>query len=212
MLAEAITGRPIRGSWMADPEVFRIYELFKKVYKSQDVVAVPLILGKNTLVHGSLGPAVERLAGDPGRRDVARAELPPLARRLLDEVEASGEVRMDRWTASTTQGRNARLRLERALLATSRDLHTERGYHTAVVMPWSRSRIAMRFGEQAEQLNFNDACDLLLLAAVRSAVVAPEREVRRWFVAGAHRIDALLMGDLLRRLIAGRTSWLTRDV
>lgn len=210
MLAEAITGRPIRGSWMADPEVFRVYELFKKVYKDQDVVALPLILGKDTLVDSSLGPAVERVAGDPERANLARAELPPLARRLLDEVEASGEVRMDRWTVSTARGRNARRRLERDLLVMSREMHTEHGYHTAVVMPWSRSRIAMRFGPPAGQLSYDDACDALVLAAVRSAMVAPEREVRRWFAFAQERIDALLGRGILARLMTGRVAWITQ--
>ena len=209
MLAEAITGRSIRGSWMADPEVYRVYEFFKKVYKHQDVVALPLILGKETLVHGSLGPAVQRVASDPDRRNEARAGLPPLARRLLDEVEASGEVRMDRWTASTVQGRNARLRLERDLLVMSRDLHTERGYHTAIVMPWSQSKIAARYRVEGQRLRFPDAVDQVIVAGVRSAVTAPEREIRRWFVFGRERIDELLRSGGLVQFKSGNAAWIT---
>src|SRR2546427_642783 len=33
-LAEAIAGRQLRGSWMANPEVFRIYKVLGKVHRS----------------------------------------------------------------------------------------------------------------------------------------------------------------------------------
>ncbi len=211
MLAEAITGRPIRGSWMADREVYRIHGLFKKVHKHRDIYAAPLILGKETLTHVSLGPAVARIAGDPERRAGARRALAPLARRLLDEVERTGSVRMDRWTSSTVQGRKARLQLERELLVVSRDLHTERGYHTAIVMPWSSSRIARSFGARARRLDYSEAVDQVFMTAVRSAVIAPEREVRRWFMFGVERIGALVATGRLRRLQAGRITWLTCD-
>ena len=209
MLAEAITGRSIRGSWMADREVFRIYKLLKKIYKSEEISSLPLILGKETLVHASLGPAIARVAGDSERRSAARAELPPLARRLLDEVEASGEVRMDRWTASTAQGRHARLRLERDLLVMSRDLHAERGYHTAIVMPWSQSKIAARYGVEGQRLRFPDAVDQVIVAGVRSAVIAPEREVRRWFVFGRERIDELVRSGGLVQFKSDNAAWIT---
>ncbi|TMI71548.1 MAG: hypothetical protein E6H05_12245, partial [Bacillati bacterium ANGP1] len=115
-LSEAIAGRQMRGGWMANPEVFRIYKVLGKVHRSDAVVTAPLILGRETLLDVTLGPAVVRIAGDLKRRDAARASLPPLAKRLLADVEAHGEVRMDRWPASTKRGREARLWLERLLL------------------------------------------------------------------------------------------------
>src|SRR2546426_7852526 len=207
-LAEAIAGRQLRGSWMANPEVFRIYKVLGKVHRSDAVVTAPLILGRETLLDVTLGPAVARIAGDAKRRKAARASLPPLAKRLLADVEAHGEVRMDRWPASTERGRAARLRLERLLLVVSRDLHTESGYHTAVVTPWRKSRIAVRFGKHAKRLRLDEAEDQLILAAVQSAVVGPEREVRRWFVFGAQRVDVLMQEGKLGRLRSVRRSWL----
>jgi len=207
-LAEAIAGRQLRGSWMANPEVFRIYKVLGKVHRSEAVVTAPLILGREALLDVALGPAVARIAGDPKRRDAARATLPPLAKRLLADVEEHGEVRMDRWRASTKRGREARLWLERLLLVVSRDLHTESGYHTAVVTPWRKSGIAVRFGKFAKRLSLDEAEDQLILAAVRSAVVAPEREVRRWFVFGARRVDRLMHEGKLERLRSVRRSWL----
>ncbi len=208
-LAEAIAGRQLRGSWMANPEVFRIYDILGEVYKSDAIVSAPLVLGKETLLDASLAPAVARIAGDPKRRKAARASLPRLAKRLLADVEVRGEVRMDHWTASMPHGREARRLLERLLLVASRDLHTEHGYHTAVVVPWSKSKIAQRYGEPAKKLMLEEAQDQLILAAVKSAIIVPEREVKRWFVFGVERIEVLPREGKLERLRSGRTSWVT---
>lgn len=208
VVAEAIAGHPLRGSWMANPEVFRIYNILKKVHASKQVVSAPLILGKETLLDASLGPSVVRIAADPRRRETAISGLPPLAQRLLRQVEVEGEVRMDRLAISTAPGRKARLLLERELLIVSRDLHTERGHHTAVVMPWSRSKAAARFARRAMPLTYDEACDALVLAAVRSAVIAPEREVRRWFVFRADRVALLIAEGLVTRVRGGRAACL----
>ena len=207
-LAEGITGRALVGTWMADRSVYRIYAIVKAVLKAPSVVAVPLILGKLTLLHRSLAPAAARLAADPARRQSAIAQLPPLARQLLAQVEAEGEVRMDRLSVPTSQGRRARGLLERDLLVVSRDLHTEHGYHTSVVIPWTDSPIARRFVRQASRLAYEEAQDLLVRSAVQSAVCVPEREARRWFVFGPARFDALVERNQLQRLTSGGTTWL----
>ena len=211
-LAEAIAGRQLRGSWMANPEVFRIYKVLGKVHRSDAVVTAPLILGRETLLDDTLGPAVARIAGDPKRRNAVRASLPPLAKRLLADVEAHGEVRMDRWPASTKRGREARLWLERLLLVVSLDIHTEAGHHTALVTPWRKSRIVGRFGKRASRLRLQDAQDQLIVAALKSAVIAPEREVQRWFVFGARRVDRLIHDGKLERVRSGSTAWLRISV
>ncbi len=207
-LAEGITGRALVGSWMADRHVYRIYAIVKAILKIPSVVAVPLILGKLTLLHRSLAPAAARFAADPARRQLAIAQLPRLARQLLAQVEAEGEVRMDRLSVPTSQGRRARGLLERELLVVSRDLHTEHGYHTSVVIPWADSPIARRFVRQAPRLAYEEAQDLLVRSAVQSAVCVPEREARRWFVFGPARFDALVERNQLRRLTSGGTTWL----
>ena len=207
-LAEGITGRALVGSWMADREVYRIYTIVKAVLQVPSVVAAPLILGKQTLLDQSLAPAVARLAADPARRKSAIAQLPHLARQLLAQVEAEGEVRMDRLSVPTTQGRRARGVLERELLVVSRDLHTERGYHTSVVTPWADSPIARRFTRRARRLAYEEAQDLLVRSAVQSVVCVPEREARRWFVFGPARFDALVARNHLQRVTSGGQVWL----
>lgn len=194
---------------MANPEVHQIHDLLGPIYKNADVLSAPLVLAKDTLIHVSLAPAVERIADDPNRRAKAVAALPPLARRLLDDLERTGSVRMDRWSASSKKARAARLRLERGLLVTSREFHTESGYHTSVVMLWSQSKIATQFSAKARRLPYEDAVDEVVLAAVRSAVLAPEREVRNWFVFGQDRFDELLRKGHLARLKAGKIVWIT---
>jgi hypothetical protein len=211
MLAEAIVGHPIRGSWMADPEVFRIHRLMHRVHRSGGVVAESLVEGKETLIDPSLGPAVERVASDRARRDGALRDLPPLARKLLDEVESTGEVRMDRWRASPKGGRVARMMLERRWLVVSRSIHTESGYHTALVRPWKLSPIAARFGKASRRLGYEDAQRRLWRAAVRSAVVVLEGEARKWFPFGDAALYLLLETGELQRRPEGRKIWLTSE-
>lgn len=208
ILAEAIAGRHLPGSWMTHPEAGRIYKLLGHLARSGTVTA-PLILGKETLCDPSLGPAVERVATDPARRQAALDTLPLLARQLLETVEAKGELRMDRWTASTPPGRRARVLLERHLLVRGTSFHTERGYHTSLVRPWAESTISQRFATQARRLSLRDAYDQLLIAAVYAAVLAPESEIRRWFIFGDDRMDALIAQRLLVRISRDRQNYLT---
>jgi hypothetical protein len=104
--------------------------------------------------------------------------------------------------------RRTRLRLERDLLVVSRDIHTEHGFHTAVLMPWAQSKIAKTYRAQARRLVLEEAVDKILLAGIRSAVLASEREVRRWFVFGEHRLDALVAARAMQRLGSGKNAWL----
>ena len=208
MLAEAIVGHAIRGSWMADPEVFRIHRLMRRVHRSPALVSAPLIEGKGTMIDAALGPAVQRIAGDGTRREAVIHRLPPPARALLREVESSGEVRMDRWRVSAAAGRDARLRLVAQWLVSSASIHTESGYHTALVRPWRTSAIAVRFAKSAARLDYDDACRRLWQAAARSAVIVPEREARRWFPFGDAGLGDLIDAGRIQRLTAARRTWL----
>lgn len=196
-LSEAIAGRALAGSWMAHPEAGRIHKILADLRK-HDFISAPLVLGKDVLMHPALGPAVERVASDRERRAQVRRRLPPLARRLLEAVETKGRVRMDHWGPPAARARPARVLLERELLVAGSEMHTEGGYHTVILRPWRTGRIGSRFGSQSRRLGYDEAADTLIVAGVRSAVVAPEREVRRWFVFRDDRVNALLaQGALL---------------
>lgn len=207
VLAGAIVGRQIRGSWMADREVFHMYRIFGGISK-YGIMSAPIVHGQETLFSPELSPFIERIAGDSSRRERSRTALSPLARQLLDEVERVGEVRMDRWPGPPRPARAARLLLVRQLLVWSKSVHTERGYHTAVVIPWRASAFSIRFARRAARIEYERAQRVLLQAAIHSAVVAPDREVRGWFVFGAGPLDAMIEEGLLQRLQVGRTAWL----
>jgi hypothetical protein len=207
VLTEAIAGRPLPGSWMAHPEVNTIYRIVRELAKREDVLEACLVEGKAVLMGADLGPAVQRVAADDDRRALAVAGLPPLARELLRRVEQEGAVRMDATDIPTKEGRAARLLLERELLVVSESLHTERGRHTALVRPWGASRLAARCADSASQLTLSEAGEAILQACLCSAVIAPEREARRWLAFAPERIDALLAQGRIEKLSVG-VSWL----
>lgn len=208
VLTEAIAGRRIAGSWMADREVHRIHRIWSGLDK-YDAVSVALVMGKEVIFDRALAPAVERIASDPARREQSKAQLPSLARRLLEEVEEKGKIRMDRWGVPNNRARPARMVLQEHLLVTSEGIHTERGYHTAIVRPWRASEFSKQFAGSAKSLKLEEAEDRLMLAALRSAVVAQEREVEKWFAFGDSRIEPLIhQGKIERRSGHGKI-WLT---
>lgn len=209
ILTEAIAGREIRGSWMADPEVHRIYRVMNRIDAgTHGISQVRLILGKEVLIDDELSPAVQRVASDRGRIARAREALTSTARRLLQELEGEGQVRMDEWKVPTKEARPARMLLETQLLAVGEELHTENGYHTSVLRLWKASTIAKRFGTSAKKMTYEAAQDMLLEAALKAAVVASEREARRWFPFGGDRIESLVSAGEIRRLAVGRQRWL----
>jgi len=208
VLAHTIAGRELVGSWMASPEVHRIYDLLSEL-ADYDVCNAALLDGKVTIFDPSLAPAVQRIATDPGRRAGLIAQLPPTAARLLRRVEREGDVRMDHTGLSTKEGRAARLRLERHLLVVTQGIHTERGSHTTALRPWSESQIARRCQPPDGLPDLETSMDLLVETAVRAAVVVSERQARKWFDFAAERIDVLVDAGRIDRLIpAPRERWL----
>ncbi len=210
-LAEAIAGRRLKGSWMAHPEADCIYTLLRALSRL-DFLAVPLITGKQTILDPVLAPDLERVASDPARREQAIRRLSSLARRLLGDVESAGSVRMDTWSVPTQEGRAARRWLERELLVATRRIHTIRGYHTAILMPWRLSAISRRFGGRAARLSSPAAQEMIWLSAIRSAVLAPEREARRWFAFGNDGLDRLVATGKVERIAANAVVWLRCSV
>lgn len=205
-LADAIAGRRLSGSWMANPECHRIYDLVGAV-DGRAVLFLPLANGKECAVDRTLGPAIQRIASDAGRVRAARQALPADAARLLGAAERSGEVRMSRIGWPTARGRKARTALQETLLAWTESVHTDSGRHEAVVRPWSRSPLA-RFAPAARRLGYLESIERLLAAAVRAAVLVPEREARRWFRFCEDRTDSLVASGAIRRLRGPGGPWL----
>jgi len=61
-LANAVAGRPIRGSWWGDPKGREIFSLTRAVRESKDVCVCRIVGGKITYVHRRLWPALIRVA------------------------------------------------------------------------------------------------------------------------------------------------------
>jgi hypothetical protein len=70
-LAEAVVGRPIKGSWWGHPKGHQIFGLTRAVRASPDVLTCRLVNGKVTYVHRRLWPALVRLAPRFSRSDLA---------------------------------------------------------------------------------------------------------------------------------------------
>ncbi len=210
-MTQAIAGKEIRGIWMADPSCHSVYAILTKVLSRTGVYELPLVEGKSVLFTDGLGAAIQRMASAPDRRAAALTALSPSAAWLLGEVESAGELRMDSVPLPAKEGRAARTVLVRELLVVGESLHTERGCHTAVLRPWTSSRIAQRFSGKVDKLSLNDARATLLEACLHSAIVAPEQEVLKWLPHAPRLVEELVAAGKVVRLGAEKT-WLTLTV
>jgi hypothetical protein len=70
-LADAVAGRPIRGSWWGHPKGREIFVLTRAVRDSKDVCVCRIVGGKITYVHRRLWPALVRIAPNVPRRLLA---------------------------------------------------------------------------------------------------------------------------------------------
>lgn len=61
-LADAIAGRPVRGSWWSHPKSHEIFAITRAVRKRREVLVCRLVDGKITFVHRRVWPALVRAA------------------------------------------------------------------------------------------------------------------------------------------------------
>src|SRR5579871_1971504 len=140
----AVTGERVRGSWWGHGKGYEIFNLVGSVLHSGEAISVKLLAGKETLVHRSLWPAFFRVVTNPGRVRARTASLSAGARKLLREVEKSGECWLDelssKWKLTTKEQRRAlsksRVELEKALLVSADTIHTDTGAHASVLRTW----------------------------------------------------------------------------
>ena len=122
-----IAGAPIRGSWWGHAKGKLIYETLTRL---NDTVAWPkLVLGKETLVHRRLWPAL--VAAAESRQAWQLNALKADAKLLLRRIRRGPPVRTDgKPTASVAT------ELERRLLARSYSEHTPSGHHVRFLDTW----------------------------------------------------------------------------
>ena len=113
ILAEAIAGEPIKGSWWGHPKSHQIFAILEVVTESEDVLVCRLVKGKITLVHRRLWPALVRVA----------ARFPPdRISKVRQEHTASGrhvnkEVPFPRWAPAEVMKQSNSISEEEALAA-----------------------------------------------------------------------------------------------
>jgi hypothetical protein len=94
-----------------------------------------------------------------------------VARRLVEHLRHGPALLEDLRDELGLDIRPARRRLERVGAVLSRDVFAEGHTNTSELLRW----------DQARPTSAEGSLDDLVVAAVRAAVVAPEREVRSWF-------------------------------
>ena len=121
-----LTGESLRTSWWSHPKAHLIFAVLARLAEHPDVLFAKLLYGKDTLIHRPLWPAVLAVGG--AREPWQARGLSDGARRLLDRLDrGDGPIR--------AVGAPVR-ELERLLLATSREIHTEAGRHEMALESW----------------------------------------------------------------------------
>jgi len=120
-----IAGAAIRGSWWGHAKGKLIFETLNRM--EDDVAWAKVVLGKETLVHRRLWPALVAAAesGQPWQTRDLKAD----AKQLLRRVRLGKPVQTD--------ARRAANDLERRLLARSYTEHTPSGRHVRFLETWS---------------------------------------------------------------------------
>ncbi|HZU98173.1 MAG TPA: RNA methyltransferase [Planctomycetota bacterium] len=135
---EAVAGEPVKGSWWGHAKGHEIFNLAGHV--SKECVFVRLVGRKETLLHESLYPAFARVVLDEAWRAPRVRGLSREAAAILRLVEG-GTTRMDEIAKKRKKKASAlrkpRHELQEALLVHSTEIHTDRGHHVAVLVPWS---------------------------------------------------------------------------
>lgn len=171
--------------------------------------------GKNLIVSGDIARLLDPIC----RAEIERMRAAdPGWRRLLDHLAATGPSGLD--DLRTELGlkrqelRALRSPLERCGAIVSRSLEVTAGemhLHSAVLARWDQARPESAAADTDPRRALAD----LVVAGVSAAVIAPERELRRWFSWPWYWPDSLV-GDLvgqgrLRRLdgyvVSGQQSW-----
>jgi hypothetical protein len=129
-----VAGEPVRGSWWGHPAGQAIFRVMGEL---EDEVALPKLLGgKVTLVHRRLWPAL--VAVGQARADWQTRKLKEDAADVLELVDAEGSIRSD--DVELEPGCRAMSAivtdLEKRLLLSSHQQHTESGKHVRVLQSW----------------------------------------------------------------------------
>ena len=138
-VVQEVVGAAVPGSWWSHPAGHRIYAVGQALEDRIDVVSVPLVYRKATLVHRRLWP--ELVAVGESREEWQMDGLSPSGSALLASVDRS-EVDLDReprlpLPRGRTMSDLAR-ELERRLLVVGMSVHSPSGRHVKHLTSWKR--------------------------------------------------------------------------
>jgi hypothetical protein len=121
-----LTGESLRTSWWSHPKARLIFSVLSELADHPDVLFTKLLYRKDTLVHRSLWPAV--LAVGSARNQWQVQGLSVDAKHLLERLGRGG---------GPVRGVGAPVKeLERRLLVTTQEIHTESGRHEMALESW----------------------------------------------------------------------------
>jgi hypothetical protein len=121
-----LTGESLRTSWWSHPKAHLIFSVLSELTDHPDVLFTKLLYRKDTLVHRSLWP--EALAVGSAREQWQVQGLSVDAKRLFERVARGGEP---------VRAVGAAVKeLERCLLVTTQEVHTELGRHEMALESW----------------------------------------------------------------------------
>ena len=167
-----IAAEVVRGSWWGHAKGKLIYETLTQI--GEEVAWAKLVLGKETLVHRRLWPALVAVAtsGQSWQID----GLPSDARRLLAQVREGGRVATDAAPADKRRKlAAAATELERRLLAHATSEHTASGHHARFLETWHVW--GRRNGVGVGRAHLPDAADAI--QALSAPVIAWARDLGR---------------------------------
>lgn len=139
-LTALVAGAPIKGSWWGHPAGKRIFQVASALEDGGEVLFVPLLSAKVTLVHRRLWPALASVG--ESRAPWQMDPLTPRAKELLGKVEQTGRVRA---TGPSSKA------LARALLVHAEQVHTAGGSHATELVSWSAVREARQIAERLDE-------------------------------------------------------------
>ncbi|HEV2231524.1 MAG TPA: hypothetical protein VGS18_05010 [Thermoplasmata archaeon] len=142
-----VLGEPPKGSWFGHPAGAAIYHLGELLEASPQVVSVPLVARKGTLVHRRLWGSLLGIGRSNAPWQVAG--LTASERRLYDATETAGRLCVDDAPALALRPRQTRgdlaRSLERRLLVIGTSVHTSTGRHAKVLESWTHWRARVRW-------------------------------------------------------------------
>lgn len=128
-LTTLVAGKPVKGSWWGHPAGRQIFQVAEALEGGGEIVFVPLVDRKVTLVHRRLWPALVTVG--QARAPWQMEHLSPEDRVLLRQVDQMGRVRASGASAKS---------LCRLLLVHGEQVHTERGAHATELVGWPEFR------------------------------------------------------------------------